>query len=118
MYYTNRAGIPKAIDITGKEERLNLRIIPISSLWVLLVLVNLPHMNSVCRQLYEQNTDIIMVDTGNSYEGLCSYVGGKYISYTEEKPITMNPFKITQEEDNIREKGVPEESNYINMERF
>lgn len=42
-----------------------------------------------------------MVDTGNSYEGLCEYLGGKYISYTEEKPITMNPFKITKEEINI-----------------
>lgn len=38
-------------------------------------------MNSVIRQLWEQNTDVVMVDTGNSYEGLCDYVGGKYISY-------------------------------------
>ena len=36
-------------------------------------------MNSVVRQLWEQNTDVVMVDTGNSYEGLCEYVGGKYI---------------------------------------
>ena len=42
-----------------------------------------------------------MVDTGNSYEGLCEYLGGKYISYTEEKPITMNPFKINRNEYNI-----------------
>lgn len=53
------------------------------------------------RQLHEQGTDVVMVDTGNSYEGLCEYLGGKYISYTEEKPITMNPFKITKEEINI-----------------
>ena len=58
-------------------------------------------MNSVVRQLWEQNTDIVMVDTGNSYEGLCEYVGGKYIAYTEEKPITMNPFNITRKELNI-----------------
>ena len=38
-------------------------------------------MNSVVRQLYEQGTDVVMVDTGNSYEGLCEYLGGKYISY-------------------------------------
>ena len=50
-------------------------------------------MNSVVRQMWEQNTDVVMVDTGNSYEGLCEYVGGKYISYTEEHPITMNPFR-------------------------
>ena len=29
------------------------------------------HMTSVVRQLWEQNTDVVMVDTGNSYEGLC-----------------------------------------------
>lgn len=57
--------------------------------------------NSVVRQLWEQNTDIVMVDTGNSYEGLCEYVGGKYISYTEEHPITMNPFRIQKEELNV-----------------
>ena len=39
-------------------------------------------MNSVVRQLHEQGTDVVMVDTGNSYEGLCEYLGGKYISYT------------------------------------
>lgn len=58
-------------------------------------------MNSVVRQLHEQGTDVVMVDTGNSYEGLCEYLGGKYISYTEEKPITMNPFNICREELNI-----------------
>ena len=58
-------------------------------------------MNSVVRQLHEANTDVVMVDTGNSYEGLCEYLGGKYIAYTEEKPITMNPFNITKEELNI-----------------
>lgn len=58
-------------------------------------------MNSVVRQLHEQGTDVVMVDTGHSYEGLCEYLGGKYISYTEEKPITMNPFKIAKEEVNI-----------------
>ena len=60
------------------------------------------HMNSVVRQLWEQNTDVVMVDTGNSYEGLCEYVGGKYISYTEENPITMNPFRIQRVNDNAK----------------
>ena len=57
------------------------------------------------RQLWEQNTDIVLVDTGNSYEGLCDYVNGKYISYTEEHPITMNPFAIKREELNIEKIG-------------
>ena len=62
-------------------------------------------MNSVVRQLHEQGTDIVMVDTGNSYEGLCEYLGGKYISYTEEKPITMNPFRINRQELNVEKVG-------------
>lgn len=65
----------------------------------------LPHDNSVVRQLHEQGTDVVMVDTGNSYEGLCEYFGGKYISYTEERPITMNPFRINREEMNVEKKG-------------
>lgn len=58
-----------------------------------------------CAQLHEQGTDIVMVDTGNSYEGLCEYLGGKYISYTEERPITMNPFRIHKEEMNVEKTG-------------
>ena len=37
-----------------------------------------------------------MVDTGDSYEGICGYFGGTYISYSKEKPISMNPFKVTR----------------------
>lgn len=62
-------------------------------------------MNSVVRQLYEQGTDVVMVDTGNSYEGLCEYLEGKYISYTEERPITMNPFRINRAEMNVEKTG-------------
>ena len=62
-------------------------------------------MNSVVRQLHEQGTDVVMVDTGNSYEGLCEYLGGKYISYTEENPITMNPFRINRAELNVEKTG-------------
>ena len=62
-------------------------------------------MNSVVRQLHEQGTDVVMVDTGNSYEGLCEYLEGKYISYTEERPITMNPFKFERDELNVEKIG-------------
>ncbi|GAA6251233.1 DUF87 domain-containing protein [Bacteroides thetaiotaomicron] len=105
IYYTDRQGVPVAIDITGKEGRNKLTdnsnffcLGPSGS-------GKSFHMNSVVRQLWEQNTDVVMVDTGNSYEGLCEYVGGKYISYTEEKPITMNPFRINREELNVEKTG-------------
>lgn len=31
-------------------------------------------MNSVMRQYYEQDTDVVIVDTGDSYEGICNYL--------------------------------------------
>jgi hypothetical protein len=40
--------------------------------------------------------DIVRIDTGHSYEGLCQYFQGQYITYSEERPITMNPFNITK----------------------
>lgn len=48
--------------------------------------------------------DVVIVDVGHSYSGLCSTYGGKYITYSEEKPITMNPFAISEEEYNIEKK--------------
>lgn len=101
IYYTNRAGIPKAIDITGKEGKQKLTT---NSNFFCLGPSGSGksfHMNGVVRQLYEQDTDIVLVDTGHSYEGLCNYVGGKYISYREDKPISMNPFLISREEFNL-----------------
>ena len=67
-------------------------------------------MNSVVRQLLEQNTDVVMVDTGDSYEGICGYFGGTYISYSKEKPISMNPFKVTREE---YEQNFGEKKNFL-----
>lgn len=97
-YYTDRQGLPVCIDITGKEGKVKMTdnanffcIGPSGS-------GKSFHMNSVVRQLIEQNTDVVMVDTGDSYEGICGYFGGTYISYSKEKPISMNPFKVTREE--------------------
>ena len=105
IYYTDRQGVPVAIDITGKEgaEKLtdnsNFFCLGPSGSGKSF------HMNSVVRQLHEQGTDVVIVDTGNSYEGLCEYLGGKYISYTEECPITMNPFRINRQELNVEKTG-------------
>ncbi|MDE6542985.1 MAG: TraG family conjugative transposon ATPase, partial [Muribaculaceae bacterium] len=97
-FYTDRQGLPVCIDITGKEGKTKMTdnanffcIGPSGS-------GKSFHMNSVVRQLLEQNTDVVMVDTGDSYEGICGYFGGTYISYSKEKPISMNPFKVTKEE--------------------
>lgn len=51
------------------------------------------------RQYYEQGAHVLLVDTGNSYQGLCELITGKtkgqdgvYFTYTEENPISFNPF--------------------------
>ena len=55
--------------------------------------------NHLVRQYYEQGAHILMVDTGNSYQGLCRMIhdrtngeDGIYITYEEDKPISFNPF--------------------------
>jgi type IV secretory pathway VirB4 component len=100
-WYTDRQGLPVCIDITGKEGAVKLTdnsnffcIGPSGS-------GKSFHMNSVVRQLLEQDTDVVMVDTGDSYEGICAYFKGTYITYSKEHPISMNPFKITEEEYNL-----------------
>ena len=61
--------------------------------------------NHMVRQYYEQGTHVLLVDTGNSYQGLCELIhrktGGKdgvYFTYTEDNPISFNPFYT---EDNV-----------------
>jgi len=55
--------------------------------------------NHMVRQYYEQGAHIVLVDTGNSYQGLCNLIhrktygkDGVYFTYTEENPIAFNPF--------------------------
>ena len=114
IWYTDRQGVPVAIDISGKEGRE--KITDNANFFCLGPSGSGKsfHMNSVVRQMWEQDTDIVMVDTGNSYEGLCEYAGGKYISYTEEHPITMNPFRITRAEYNIEKVGFLRKEYYDN----
>jgi conjugation system TraG family ATPase len=55
--------------------------------------------NHMIRQYYEQGAHIVLVDTGNSYQGLCNLINrktygqdGVYFTYTEDNPIAFNPF--------------------------
>ena len=57
--------------------------------------------NHLVRQYWEQGSHILLVDTGNSYQGLCSLIhtktkgrDGVYFTYTEEAPIAFNPFYV------------------------
>lgn len=99
-YYTDRQGLPLAVDTSGKEGKK--RYTKNSNFFVLGPSGSGKSffMNTVMRQYREQDTDIVIIDTGDSYEGLCSYFDGTYISYSKEKPISMNPFKVTDAEYN------------------
>lgn len=98
VWYTDRQGVPISIDITGKEGKIKMTdnanffcLGPSGS-------GKSFHMNSVVAQLLMQDTDVVMVDTGDSYEGISHYFHGTYITYSKEHPISMNPFSVTKEE--------------------
>lgn len=100
--FTDRSGIPIAIDpsdlTTGRiSNRSRFALGPSGS-------GKSFFMNALVEQYCQYNMDVVIVDTGDSYSGLCAYYGGKYITYTEEKPITMNPFSLSREEFNLEKK--------------
>jgi conjugation system TraG family ATPase len=61
-------------------------------------------MNALVEQYTNYNMDVVIIDVGHSYSGLCAYCKGKYITYTDQKPITMNPFTMKAKEYNIEKK--------------
>ena len=109
-FYTDRQGVPLALDLTGKEGKVkhtnnsNFFVLGPSGSGKSFF------MNTVVRQYFEQNTDIVIVDTGDSYEGVCDYFDGIYISYSKERPISMNPFKVTVTE---YEQNFGEKKNFL-----
>ena len=102
--FTDRQGIPTAIDPadlpmrTGRINNRNKFVLGPSGSGKSFF------MNALIEQYCLYNMDMVIVDTGHSYSGLCAYYGGKYITYTDQKPITMNPFAIKVEEYNIEKK--------------
>lgn len=102
--FTDRQGIPIAIDPsdlpmrTGRINNRNRFTLGPSGAGKSFF------MNALIEQYMLYNMDMVIVDTGHSYSGLCSYYSGKYITYTDRKPITMNPFAIRAEEYNIEKK--------------
>lgn len=104
LRFTDRQGIPIKIDPsdlpkeTGRIDNRNKFVLGPSGSGKSFV------MNAFVEQYMLYNYDIVIVDTGDSYSGTCSYYKGKYITYTEEKPITMNPFKMNREEYNLEKK--------------
>lgn len=104
LYFTDRQGIPVAIDPsdhpmqTGRIKNRNRFVLGSSGTGKSYAI------NAIVQQYLQYNMDVVIVDVGHSYSGLCSTYNGKYITYSDENPITMNPFAITKEEFNIEKK--------------
>lgn len=101
LRFTDRQGVPLKVDLADlpmATNRINNRnkfvLGPSGSGKSFL-------MNNIVEQYLNYNYDVVIVDVGDSYSGTNKALGGKYIQYTEEKPITMNPFVMTKEEFNI-----------------
>ncbi len=101
LRFTDRQGIPLKVDLSDlpmKQGRINNRnkfvLGPSGSGKSFL-------MNNIIEQYLNYNYDVVIIDTGDSYSGTNAYKNGRYIQYTEENPITMNPFNIRKEELNI-----------------
>ncbi|MGB3585052.1 MAG: TraG family conjugative transposon ATPase [Tunicatimonas sp.] len=89
---TDRLGIPRMVDIFVEpydrkiiDNRNALVVGPSGSGKSVM-------MNFIQYYLYTQQTQIIVVDTGNSYKRLCDLIGGVYINFDEDKPMRFNPF--------------------------
>ncbi|WP_221628821.1 TraG/VirB4 family ATPase, partial [Elizabethkingia anophelis] len=104
LRFTDRQGVPVAIDPsdlvmrTGRIKNRNRFVLGSSGTGKRYAI------NAIVQQYLQYNMDVVIVDVGHSYSGLCSTYGGKYITYSEQKPITMNPFAISEEEYNIEKK--------------
>ena len=101
LRFTDRQGVPLKVDPsdspmkTGRINNRNKFVLGPSGSGKSFL------MNNIIEQYLTYNYDVVIVDTGDSYSGTCKYKGGRYIQYTEEKPITMNPFLMNKEEFNI-----------------
>ena len=67
--------------------------------------------NHLVRNYYEQGAHVLLVDTGNSYRGLCSLINGRthggdgiYITYEEGNPIAFNPFHTASGEFDVEKR--------------
>lgn len=102
--FTDRRGIPIGIDLsdlpmrTGRINNRNKFVLGPSGSGKSFL------MNTMLEQYMRFNMDLIIVDTGHSYFGLCMSLNGKYITYSDDRPITMNPFLIDQADYNIEKK--------------
>lgn len=106
LYFTDRQGVPIGIDTSempmqsGRISNRNKFILGPSGTGKSFVT------NRYIKQCHVLGADVVMVDTGHSYLGTNKYFDGKYITYREDKPITMNPFRIEEVENNEEKRQI------------
>ncbi len=104
LHFADRQGIPISMDpsekprATGRINNMNKFLLGPSGTGKSFLV------NSMVRQYLNMDTEVVIVDVGHSYSGLCEYYGGRYITYTQDKPITMNPFRFSEKEFNTEKK--------------
>lgn len=104
LRFTDRQGTPVGIDLsdyplrTGRITARNRFVLGSSGSGKSYCLC------SVIEQYLLYNMDVVIIDVGHSYSGLSSYLGAKYITWSDQNPITMNPFSISESEYNIEKK--------------
>ena len=100
IHFTDRKGVPVAIDpldlpmTTNRISNRNKFILGPSGTGKSFTV------NDIIRQYFLLDMDIVIIDVGHSYSGLNQYYNGRYVTYSEEEPITMNPFKLKKGEYN------------------
>lgn len=106
IYFANNSGIPIALDTS--EYPMSKQIISNRNRFVLgpSGTGKSFYTNSYLLQCATQDegAEIVVIDTGDSYLGTSNYLNGAYITWSDDKPITMNPFKISEEEYNEEKK--------------
>jgi len=95
LKFTDRtSGIPIHVDLTEEPRRQGI--------------INNPHkfilgpsgsgksffMNTLMASSYVQGIHCFIIDIGYSYKRTCELFGGKYIDWTDEEPLSFNPFWI------------------------
>jgi conjugation system TraG family ATPase len=62
--------------------------------------------NHLLHGYYVSGAHSLVVDMGNSYQGLCTLLGGYYFTYSPTHPISFNPFYVSGEPDTEKKESI------------
>lgn len=53
--------------------------------------------NHLIRSYFDAGAHLVLIDVGDSYQGLCALLKGYYFAYEDDKPFRFNPFLLSKE---------------------